>query len=73
MGSGELHSPRPSANLDGGWKQRAVQRRSRLWKPSIRSVSASQRVAYGVAYLIARTGRWITGSTLVVDGGYSAQ
>jgi NAD(P)-dependent dehydrogenase (short-subunit alcohol dehydrogenase family) len=30
-------------------------------------------VAYGVAYLMAGTGRWVTGSTLVVDGGYSAQ
>ncbi len=30
-------------------------------------------VAYGVAYLMSDTGKWITGSTLVVDGGYSAQ
>jgi NAD(P)-dependent dehydrogenase (short-subunit alcohol dehydrogenase family) len=30
-------------------------------------------VANAVAFLIANTGRWITGSTLVVDGGYSAQ
>lgn len=28
-------------------------------------------VAYGVAYLLAETGRWITGTTLVLDGGYS--
>ena len=30
-------------------------------------------VANAVAFLIANTGRWITGSTLLVDGGYSAQ
>jgi NAD(P)-dependent dehydrogenase (short-subunit alcohol dehydrogenase family) len=32
----------------------------------------SLEVAYAVAFLLAPTGRWITGSTLVVDGGYSA-
>jgi len=30
-------------------------------------------VAYAVAYLLAATGRWITGTVLAVDGGYSAQ
>jgi NAD(P)-dependent dehydrogenase (short-subunit alcohol dehydrogenase family) len=30
-------------------------------------------VAYAVAFLLAETGRWITGTTLVVDGGYTAQ
>jgi NAD(P)-dependent dehydrogenase (short-subunit alcohol dehydrogenase family) len=30
-------------------------------------------VAYAIVFLLAETGRWITGSTLVVDGGYSAQ
>jgi len=30
-------------------------------------------VAYGVAYLLGDTGRWVTGTTLVVDGGYTAQ
>jgi NAD(P)-dependent dehydrogenase (short-subunit alcohol dehydrogenase family) len=30
-------------------------------------------VAHSIAFLLAETGRWITGSTLVVDGGYSAQ
>lgn len=28
-------------------------------------------VAHSVAFLLAETGRWITGSNLVVDGGYS--
>jgi NAD(P)-dependent dehydrogenase (short-subunit alcohol dehydrogenase family) len=30
-------------------------------------------IANAAAFLVAETGRWITGSTLVVDGGYSAQ
>jgi 3-oxoacyl-[acyl-carrier protein] reductase len=30
-------------------------------------------VAHAVAYLMADTGRWITGSVLAVDGGYAAQ
>jgi NAD(P)-dependent dehydrogenase (short-subunit alcohol dehydrogenase family) len=30
-------------------------------------------VAYAVAFLLAETGRWITGITLVVDGGFTAQ
>lgn len=29
-------------------------------------------VAYAIAYLLADTGRWITGTTVVVDGGYTA-
>lgn len=31
-----------------------------------------QDVAAAVAFLLAPTGRWITGTTLVVDGGYTA-
>jgi NAD(P)-dependent dehydrogenase (short-subunit alcohol dehydrogenase family) len=30
-------------------------------------------IAYAVAFLLADTGRWITGTTLVVDGGYLAR
>ncbi len=29
-------------------------------------------IAHAVAFLLAPTGRWITGTTLVVDGGYTA-
>lgn len=29
-------------------------------------------VAYAIAFLLSDTGRWITGSTLIVDGGYTA-
>jgi NAD(P)-dependent dehydrogenase (short-subunit alcohol dehydrogenase family) len=31
-----------------------------------------QDVAHAVVFLLARTARWITGTTLVVDGGYTA-
>jgi 3-oxoacyl-[acyl-carrier protein] reductase len=30
-------------------------------------------VAGAVAFLLADTGRWITGTTLIVDGGYLAR
>lgn len=30
-------------------------------------------VAQSIAFLLAKTGRWITGSVLAVDGGYTAQ
>jgi NAD(P)-dependent dehydrogenase (short-subunit alcohol dehydrogenase family) len=30
-------------------------------------------VAHSIAFLLADTGRWITGTVLAVDGGYSAQ
>ena len=29
-------------------------------------------VAHAIAFLLAETGRWITGTSLVVDGGYTA-
>lgn len=32
-----------------------------------------QDVAHAIAFLLADTGRWITGTTLMVDGGYTAQ
>jgi len=35
-------------------------------------IGAPRDVAHAIAFLLADTGRWITGSTLVVDGGYSA-
>ena len=36
-------------------------------------IGEASDVANAIAFLIAESGRWITGSTLVVDGGYSAQ
>ena len=30
-------------------------------------------VAHAIAFLLAPTSRWITGTTLVVDGGYTAR
>jgi NAD(P)-dependent dehydrogenase (short-subunit alcohol dehydrogenase family) len=35
-------------------------------------IGTPQDVALAVAFLLAGTGRWITGASLVVDGGYSA-
>jgi NAD(P)-dependent dehydrogenase (short-subunit alcohol dehydrogenase family) len=35
-------------------------------------LGAPRDVAHAIVFLLADTGRWITGSTLVVDGGYSA-
>lgn len=35
-------------------------------------IGKTRDVAYSIAFLLADTGRWITGTTLVVDGGYSA-
>ena len=35
-------------------------------------IGTPRDVAYSIAFLLAETGRWITGSTLVVDGGYTA-
>ena len=32
----------------------------------------AEDVAHAVAFLLADTGRWVTGTTLVVDGGYTA-
>ena len=36
-------------------------------------LGTAEDVANAVAFLVARTSRWITGTTLVVDGGYTAQ
>ncbi len=33
---------------------------------------APRDVAHALAFLLAETGRWITGSVLIVDGGYTA-
>jgi NAD(P)-dependent dehydrogenase (short-subunit alcohol dehydrogenase family) len=36
-------------------------------------LGVARDVAHAVAFLVGNTGRWITGSTLVVDGGYLAR
>ena len=36
-------------------------------------IGRARDVAHAIVFLLAETGRWITGSTLIVDGGYSAQ
>jgi len=36
-------------------------------------IGTPRDVAHAVAFLLGESGRWITGTTLVVDGGYTAQ
>lgn len=36
-------------------------------------IGSPEDVAHAVAFLLGDTGRWITGTTLVVDGGFTAQ
>ena len=36
-------------------------------------IGTPRDAAQAIAFLLAETGRWITGTTLVVDGGYTAQ
>ena len=56
-------------------------RMSALWEPAqfarVREdhplgLGTALDVAHGVAFLLADTGRWVTGSVLTVDGGYTA-
>ncbi|MBB3693780.1 SDR family NAD(P)-dependent oxidoreductase [Sphingomonas sp. BK580] len=58
------------------------ERTAKLWDEQQRQVVADQHplgfgspndIANAVAFLLADTGRWITGSVLVVDGGYLAR
>jgi NAD(P)-dependent dehydrogenase (short-subunit alcohol dehydrogenase family) len=58
-----------------------LERTERLWEPGQReSVEAQHPLGFGepedianaVVFLAADTGRWITGTVLVVDGGYLA-
>jgi NAD(P)-dependent dehydrogenase (short-subunit alcohol dehydrogenase family) len=35
-------------------------------------LGSPEDVANAIVFLLANTGLWITGSTLVVDGGYTA-
>ena len=46
---------------------RAIERKHPL------GIGRAEDVAGAIAFLLADTARWITGSCLVVDGGYTAQ
>lgn len=35
-------------------------------------LGSARDVAHAIGFLLAETGRWITGTTLVIDGGYTA-
>ena len=58
-----------------------LERTARLWEPEQRDAVEAQHplgfgepedIANAVAFLAADTGRWVTGTVLVVDGGYLA-
>jgi NAD(P)-dependent dehydrogenase (short-subunit alcohol dehydrogenase family) len=58
------------------------QRVERLWTEEQRArvealhplgLGQPEDVANAIAFLLADSARWITGSVLVVDGGYTAQ
>jgi len=42
-------------------------------RQQVLGIGKGEDVAFAVAFLLAETGRWITGTTLVVDGGYLAE
>lgn len=46
---------------------------AQLEKKHLLGMGTSLDVSYAIAFLLANTGRWITGTTLIVDGGYIAQ
>lgn len=59
-----------------------LERLERTWDPSQRDAvealhplgfGEAQDIAHAAAFLAAATGRWITGTVLVVDGGYLAK
>jgi NAD(P)-dependent dehydrogenase (short-subunit alcohol dehydrogenase family) len=66
-----------------GYVDTAMFRRlSERWTPEQKSAVAAEHplgignaddIAHAVIYLLADTGRWITGTTLTVDGGFSAR
>jgi NAD(P)-dependent dehydrogenase (short-subunit alcohol dehydrogenase family) len=55
------------------WADLPPKYRSELEKMYPLGFGTARDVAYGAAYLIADTGRWVTGTTLVIDGGFTAR
>jgi NAD(P)-dependent dehydrogenase (short-subunit alcohol dehydrogenase family) len=49
-----------------------TQQRARVEEDHPLGLGAPMDVAHSIAFLLADTGRWITGSVLTVDGGYTA-
>lgn len=67
-----------------GWVETPMTREAREFMLTDEQASAIEKahplgvghprdVAHAAAFLLADTGRWVTGTTLVVDGGFSAQ
>jgi NAD(P)-dependent dehydrogenase (short-subunit alcohol dehydrogenase family) len=56
-----------------GRKMLTDEQRAELARTHPMGLGKPRDVAHAIAFLLADTGRWITGTTLVVDGGASAQ
>jgi NAD(P)-dependent dehydrogenase (short-subunit alcohol dehydrogenase family) len=54
------------------WSSLTQDQRSAIESMHLLGVGKPRDVAYAVAFLLAETARWITGTVLVVDGGYTA-
>jgi NAD(P)-dependent dehydrogenase (short-subunit alcohol dehydrogenase family) len=63
--------------LTGGFLK-SVRKDKKLWKELISKIPLGrlgipEDIAYGALYLASDESRWVTGSSLMVDGGYTAQ
>ncbi|MGA1991707.1 MAG: SDR family oxidoreductase [Bryobacteraceae bacterium] len=54
------------------WSSLTEEQRSHIESRHLLGVGKPRDVAYAIAFLLAETARWITGTVLVVDGGYTA-
>ena len=54
------------------WNSLTQAQRSSIESMHLLGMGKPRDVAYAVAFLLAETARWITGTVLVVDGGYTA-
>lgn len=66
---GHLESP----TSIGGSAARAVDQRGLIERYPLRRLGRPQDVAHAIAFLASEEASFITGTSLVVDGGYSAQ
>jgi NAD(P)-dependent dehydrogenase (short-subunit alcohol dehydrogenase family) len=55
------------------WSSLTQDQRSAIESMHLLGVGKPRDVAHAVAFLLAETARWITGTVLIVDGGYTAR
>jgi len=48
-------------------------REDRIWRTPLGRIGTSEDIASGVLYLASDESSFVTGSELVIDGGYTAQ